>query len=147
MRRVAERQAEAATNLLKERRPGDAATISSRIDYYDTLNPGSQINIRAEFENSVLGIDQLGKLGKRAEDVGRDAAAQLLGEMESAGAGACLDSFTADQVLPYAALWGREAHLSVSRITDHTKTNMWVIEQLLGGKFQVSGSMISWLPA
>jgi RNA 3'-terminal phosphate cyclase (GTP) len=145
-RRVAERQTEAALSVLKERRSGDIGIIHDKIEYYDTLNPGSQINIRAEFEHSVLGADQLGRLGKRAEDVGRDAAQQFLGELESGG-GACLDSFTADQILPCLALSGREGRVTVSRITDHAKTNMWVIEQLVRGAFEVSGNTIHWRPA
>ena len=146
-RRVAERQAEAALSVLKERRGGDVGIIHDNIEYYDTLNPGSQINIRAEFKYSVLGADQLGRLGKRAEDVGRDAAQQFLDELESCGSGACLDSFTADQILPYLALSGREGSVTVSRITDHTMTNMWVIEQLVRGEFKVSGNTIHWRPS
>ena len=145
--RVAERQADAAIGVIKEHRPGEAGIIRRRIEYYDTLNPGSQINILARFDNTVLGSDRLGRLGKRAEDVGREAARQFLDEIGSAGGGACLDSFAADQVLPYVALSGREGRLPVSHITGHTRTNMWVIERLVPGRFQVSGGTIHWRPA
>jgi RNA 3'-terminal phosphate cyclase (GTP) len=145
-RRVAERQAEAALSLLQQRKPDGAGEIHREIAYYDSLNPGSQINIRAEFEHAVLGADQLGRVGKRAEDVGRDAAWQIVEEIEGSGK-ACLDMFAADQILPYLALSSQESRASVSAITDHAKTNMWVIEQLMAGKFQVSGNVITWRPA
>ena len=144
-RRVAERQAEAAMGLLWHQAPADLGEVHQEIAYYDSLNPGTQINIRAEFENAVIGADQLGRLGKRAEDVGRDAADQLLNEV--ADKDACLDRFAADQILPYLALAGAESTVSVSAVTDHARTNMWVVEQLIDGKFQVSGQAITWCPA
>jgi len=146
-RRVAERQADTALSLLKERLQSDAGVVRRRVEYYHTLNPGSVINIRAEFENSVLGADQLGRLGKPAEDVGRDTARQFLDEIGSSGHAPCVDSFAADQILPYIALSGRGGSISVSRITGHARTNMWVIEQLVSGRFHVSGNVIEWRPA
>jgi RNA 3'-phosphate cyclase len=145
-RRVAERQAEAALGVLQERRPADAGAIHRETSYYDSLNPGSQINIRAEFEQMVLGADQLSRLGKRAEDVGRDAARRILEEIDDREKG-CLDRFAGDQILPYLALSGRESRLSLSVVTDHVKTNMWVIEQLLEGKFETMGNVITWRPS
>ena len=110
-----------------------------RVEYYPTQCPGSQICLIGEFENTVIGTDNLGKLGKRAEDVGKEAALELLKEQRS---NACLDKHLADQILPYLALTKGKAQ--VSEITNHCKTNIWVIEKFLEGKFKIKDNIISW---
>ncbi|MCK4282707.1 MAG: RNA 3'-phosphate cyclase, partial [Candidatus Brocadiae bacterium] len=71
--------------------------------------------------------------GKPAEKVGREAAQLLKRAMES---GACLDAHMADQILPYLALAGGTSRVSVAGITEHCRTNIWVIEQFLPARFQ-----------
>lgn len=128
--------------------------LEERIEYYPTQCPGSQICLISEFEHTIMGTDNLGKLGKRAERVGREAAISLLKEEKS---GACLDRHMADQILPYLALAQGKSHVTVSEITEHCKTNSKVIEKFLPGKFAISplkngspegtkSSIISWLP-
>ena len=36
-----------------------------------------------------------------------------------------------DQILPFLAAAGGESAITITRITDHLKTNLWVIEQFL----------------
>jgi RNA 3'-terminal phosphate cyclase len=117
--------------------------IEEKVEYYDTACPGSQIFLMAEFENTVIGVDNLGKLGKRAEDVGKEAALELLREQKSES---CLDRHLADQVLPYMALSKGKSQVTVSEITNHCKTNIWVIEKFIEGKFEVKGNLITWSP-
>jgi len=113
------------------------------VEYYDTRCPGSQICLIAEFENTIIGTDNLGKLGKRYEDVGKEAALELLKEERS---GACLDKHSADQILPYLALAEKKSEVTASEITEHCKTNIWVIEKFINGKFEIKNQRISWLP-
>ena len=117
--------------------------IEEKTEYYQTQNPGSQISLMAEFENTVIGTDNLGKLGKRAEDVGKEVAFALLKEQKSE---ACLDKHSADQILPYLALANSKSQVSVSEITNHCKTNIWVIEKFLEGKFETKENLIKWIP-
>lgn len=117
--------------------------IEERIEYYKTQSPGSQICLTAEFQNTVIGTDNLGKLGKRAEDVGREAALELLEEQKS---DSCLDKNLADQILPYMALGQGKSSVRVSKITNHTKTNIWVVEKFLNGKFEINDNIITWTP-
>jgi len=117
--------------------------IEEKVEYYDTRCPGSQICLVAEFENTVIGTDNLGKLGKRAEDVGRECALELLKEQKSQ---ACLDKHLADQLLPYLALASGKSQVTVSETTNHCKTNIWVIEKFLDGKFEIKGNLIVWHP-
>jgi len=137
--KVAERQLAGVREVLgKLKLPLEETT-----EYHFTLCPGSQIFLAAEFENTVLGTDNLGKLGKRAEDVGKEAAAELLKEAKSE---ACLDRHMADQILPYLALASGTSSITVSEVTGHCKTNIWVIEKFINGKFKVIGNSISWIP-
>jgi RNA 3'-terminal phosphate cyclase (GTP) len=129
--RVAERQVEGAREFLKY----DFG--KSNIIYTPTLSPGSSVHIHAHFKNCKLGASSLGERGTPAENVGGKAARLLKKQIDS---GACLDEWMADQIIPYLALYGGK--VSVSEITEHAKTNIWVCEQF-GAKFEVEGDIIS----
>lgn len=135
-KKVAERQISGVREILgKLKLPVEEIT-----EYYPTQCPGSQICLIAEFENTAIGNGNLGRLGKRAEDVGKEAALELLKEEKS---GACLDKHMADQILPYMALAGGGSEVTVSEITSHCETNMGVIEKFLDVKFEVKNNLIS----
>ena len=136
---VAERQIAGVKEILGKLK----LPTEEKVEYYPTQCPGSQICLIAEFENTVIGADNLGKLGKRAEDVGKEAAFELLREQKSE---ACLDKHLADQILPYMALGSGKSKITVSEITNHCRTNIWVIEKFLSGKFEIRGNLISWFP-
>lgn len=136
-KKVAERQLIGAREILGKLN----LPIEEKVEYYRTKSPGSQICLVAEFENTLIGTDNLGKLGKRAEDVGKEAALELLKEQKS---GACLDKHLADQVLPYIALSKEKSQITVSEITNHCRTNIWVIEKFIEGKFEIKNNLISW---
>ena len=138
-KKVAERQIAGVREVLGKLN----LPIEEKIEYYQTQCPGSQICLIAEFENTKIGTDNLGKLGKRAEDVGKEAALELLKEQKS---GACLDKHLADQILPFMALAKNHSQVTVSEITNHAKTNIWVIEKFLDGKFETMGNLITWNP-
>jgi len=137
-KKVAERQIVGVREILGKLK----LPIEEKIEYYQTQCPGSQICLTALFENTVIGTDNLGKLAKRAEDVGKEAALELLKEQKSQ---ACLDKHLADQVLLYLALSQSKSRVTVPEITNHCKTNIWVIEKFLEGKFKIKGSSISFL--
>jgi RNA 3'-phosphate cyclase len=138
-KKVAERQVAGVKEVLGKLN----LPIEEKIEYYDTQSPGSQVCLIAEFENTILGTDNLGKIGKRAEDVGKEAALELLKEQKT---NACLDKHLADQILPYMALAEGKSQITVSEITEHCKTNIWVIEKFIEGKFEIKESLISWNP-
>jgi len=136
-KKVAERQLAGAREILGKLK----LPIEEKFAYYQTKCPGSHICLAVLFENTVMGVDSLGKLGKRAEDVGKEAALNLLDEERTK---ACLDKYSADQILPYLSLASAKSEISVSKITNHAKTNMWVIEKFLSGKFRTNQNLISW---
>jgi RNA 3'-terminal phosphate cyclase (ATP)/RNA 3'-terminal phosphate cyclase (GTP) len=136
-KKVAERQVFGVKEVLGKLK----LPLKERVGYYSTKCPGSQICLVAKFTNTIIGTDNLGKLGKRAEDVGKEAALALLNEQKS---GACLDKRLADQILPFVALASGQSKVTVSEITNHCKANVWVIEKFLDGKFKIEGGLITW---
>ena len=138
-KKVAERQLAGAREILgKFKLP-----IEEKVEYYNTQCSGSQICLVAQFENTIIGTDNLGKLGKSAENVGKESALELLKQQKS---NTCLDKHLADQILPYMALLNKKFSVTVSEITNHCKTNAWVIEKFLEGKFELKDNIISWIP-
>ncbi len=96
---------------------------------------GAGIVLWCNFENTVLGASCLGERGVPAEKVGRSACEELITEMSSK---ATLDVHAADQFLPYMALAQGESVFYARELSYHAKTNMWLIEQFLDVKFDVS---------
>jgi RNA 3'-phosphate cyclase len=123
-RHVAERQQEGAMAILEK--AGIPADIT--VEYGATASPGSGIDLWARGGDTRLGANALGARGKRAEEVGAAAAAALLRQI---GSGAALDEWMGDQVLPFLAVAGGESTISVARITEHLRTNLWVINHFL----------------
>jgi len=138
-KKVAERQLSGVREILGKLK----LPIEERVECYQTSCPGSQICLIAKFENTVIGIDNLGKFGKPAENVGKEAALEFLKEGEKK---TCLDKHLADQILPYLALAGEKSEVTVSEITNHCKTNIGVIEKFIDGKFETDNELISWIP-
>ncbi|MCD5396304.1 MAG: RNA 3'-terminal phosphate cyclase [Candidatus Pacebacteria bacterium] len=136
-RKVAERQISGARQVLRKLK----LPIKERVEYSPTLSPGSCINIIAEFENTIIGSDNLGRLGKQAEVVGKECALDFLKQGRS---GVCLDKHLGDQILPFLALSEGKSEVTISEITNHCKTNIWVIEKFLKGKFKIEENKISW---
>jgi RNA 3'-phosphate cyclase len=136
--RVAERQADAALQILKTH-----FTLQPRahISYTSTLCPGSGILCWIETQHSRLAASAIGERGLPAERVGQQAARDLISEYKNG----VVDSHAADQLLPYIAL--ATGSLTTSTITDHCRTNCYVIEHFLPTRFHITGTTISTSPA
>lgn len=135
--KVAERQMVAA----KQKLGALNVPVDITCQYYDTPSTGSGITLWAIFsqgydidvENPVrVGSDALGEKGKPAETVGIEAAEKLLQEISSK---APVDSHLADNLIPLIALC-RPSSMTVARVTPHTVTNMYAVEQFLGKVFK-----------
>jgi len=132
-KRVAERQAAAAKEYLKER--GCSADIRIVNDRSNPLQKGSSIVLWAETDKgALLGADAIGELQKTSEAVGREAAEKLWQEISS---GATVDMHLADMLVPYIALApGRSIYLT-RMFSDHLDSNIWLSEIFLGTKFRI----------
>jgi len=133
---VAERMAKSAEQNLKILN----VPINVRTEYCETLSDGAGITLWANFggdeinfRNPVrIGADCLGERGKSSEEVGKEAAINLFEEINSK---APVDSHLADNLIPFMAIFGGE--IKVAKITEHAKTNIFVVEQFLGKTFEV----------
>jgi len=116
-------------------------------EYSDTLSDGAGITLWAkcttnkEFDPKQpvsLGADQLGERGVLSEKVGEEAADKLLKEIKSK---ACVDEHLADNLVPFMALLPG-SRIKASIISDHTKTNIYVVEKFLGKMFEIKNNII-----
>jgi len=119
------RQAEAAsTRLMEAGYPSQIETQS-----FEAFSTGSGITVWTGY----MGGSALGKRGLPAEKVGKDAADEIILELR---AGASVDTYLADQLIPYMALAGNSSY-TVRELSLHTKTNIWVTEQFLDVNFRI----------
>lgn len=133
-RKVAERQAKAANDLLKAH--GFEAKIEIVNDRSNPLQKGSSLMMWAKTSTSaLLGGDAIGELGKPSEVVGKEAAENLLNGIE---AKATVDIHLADMLVPYVALADASSTYLTHDMTDHLETNIWLAEKILDVKFHVT---------
>ncbi|MBM3474074.1 MAG: RNA 3'-terminal phosphate cyclase [Armatimonadetes bacterium] len=128
---VGERQMKAMRSAL-----GGVNVVQETLDEMPGIAPGT--TAIAETEPGMGGWasgSALGAKGKPAEKVGHEAAQALAGFLASGGV---VDLHLADQVLLYAALAEGTTAMAVEAVTEHTRTNLWVIEQFLGPRFAVT---------
>ncbi|HOT07101.1 MAG: RNA 3'-terminal-phosphate cyclase [Methanosaeta sp. PtaB.Bin039] len=121
---VSSRQASAAVKHLEA--AGRKALVSC--DVQSGQSTGSGITLWCGWK----GASALGARGLPAEDVGRQAAEELLQELSSSAA---VDVRLADQLVPYLAVGG--GSFSVREISSHTRTNLWTVCQFLEHEVRV----------
>jgi RNA 3'-phosphate cyclase len=139
-RKVAERQLSEPRRVVKALK----LKIEEKIEYAKTESPGSYLVLTVRYENTILGSDNLGKLGVPAEKIGKECMEKLLEEERS---GTCLDRFLTDQILIYMALAEGKSQVKISKLTLHAQTNIKIIEQFLNGKFEIKNNILSWVPS
>jgi RNA 3'-terminal phosphate cyclase (ATP) len=130
---IAERQRAAAINALP-------VSADIRTSECPSSGKGTFIFLKAEYENSLAGFSSLGKLGKPAERVGKEAAEEFKDFHAST---ACIDPHLADQIVIYLSLARGNSSFTTSRITKHLITNLWVIEKFLNITYQIEGDLNS----
>jgi len=99
---------------------------------------GTGLFVFAHYGDVVAGFSALGEVGKRAEAVADEVFRALLAHHRSKRV---VDRHLADQLLLYMALAEGRSTITVSEITSHLLTNVWVIEQFLPVKFEVEGEV------
>lgn len=136
-RHVAERQAQAAVDLLRREGYGDYLSGVEIDVETPAVGVGSGIVLWAKFERGVVGGDALGEKGKRAEVVGREAAEKLLRSLRS---GAPVDLHALDNLVIYMALAEGSSRVASSELTSHAETAIWLCRLLSGAEFRVERS-------
>lgn len=102
--------------------------------YVDTYSTGGGCDFFVLYENSIIGSSAIAELGKSAGNVAQEAVTALI---ENHNSNAPLDEHMTDQLVPYMALAGA-GKVKVAKITDHTRTNIWVCEQFLNARFSIN---------
>ncbi len=135
-RSVSERQRLSAIRTLE----GEFQLHPSILSRYEPSgSTGSSITLWLEMEDGgIMGSDALGKKGKRAEEVGKEAAEKLLGEWRAGGA---VDSHLADHLVAILPFSG--GSYTTSRVTDHLRTNIFVVNTFLPGSVHLDGNLVS----
>jgi len=128
--KVAERQLEGVKKIVSA--TGHAAYVSS-------LSPGSCIHLDSVGKGHAIGSSCLGKLGKPAESVGHSAAAEI---KQCIDRGAAVDSYLADQLIPYMALAAKNgaSEILCPEISRHAETSIWIVKKFLDVEFKVEKS-------
>lgn len=129
---IAERQKTQALKILK----GKNFSPEIKIVEAPSIGQGTFFFLMAEFENSKAGFGALGEIGKRAEKVAEEACQEFFQFMET---NAAIDPHLSDQLIPYLALADGQSSFTVSRISKHLLTNIWVVKQFLPTKIMVEG--------
>jgi RNA 3'-terminal phosphate cyclase (ATP) len=137
-RRVSQRMAETVHEVL------GAAGYDPRIDQRDdttALQAGAALAVFADRVGGIrLGLDRAGAPGRPAEAIGRRVGRQLLADLAS---GATVDRYTADQIIPFAALADGMSRFRIPRVTEHVTTGAWLARLLLGVDVGIEGSVVT----
>ena len=100
----------------------------------EAIGPGGAIVAWAHTDRTVLGAGRTAERGVRAEALGEAAGEELAADL---AAGAAVDLHAADQLLVYFAL-AQGGSLTTRTVSLHARTCIWLIEQFLPVRFQVS---------
>jgi RNA 3'-terminal phosphate cyclase (ATP) len=119
---IARRMAARARDVL------EAEGIDAAIDAEaaKAASRGAGLFLTARYQAIACGFSALGERGKRAEQVGEEAAEASLAHWRS---GAALDRHLADQILLPLALARGPSSYSAQAITQHLRSNAFVIER------------------
>ncbi len=138
-RRVSERMAGKCKVSL------EAGALKGRVkiqtaDDATALQAGAALAIYAETDSGcIIGADRAGELRRSAEEIGAYVARSLLDDLNS---GATVDRWLADQLILYAGLARGVSEYRFPRMTDHIETNLWLVESILGARFEVEKNLL-----
>lgn len=137
---IVERMAESAGKTLAGEGHKDAKIRLECLQPNDrkcARDPGTGIMLSANLlPQGILGSDSLGEIGKPAEQVGWEAASNLINQLATASP---VDRFLGDQLIIYMALASGASTIRVSELTSHTITCMTVSKIVAGARFNVTG--------
>lgn len=133
---VASRIASAAKQVL-----GKTFTVPIKINtsYVESICPGVGILTYADYGNCRIAWDALGEKGKSSEAVGKEAATGLLKQTAS---DCTVDEYLADQLLIYLALCKEKSTIKFPVLSNHAKTNIWLIKQFLKADFNIKNNTL-----
>jgi RNA 3'-terminal phosphate cyclase (ATP) len=132
---VAERQIAAALSKLQKE---NVKCNSYSASLEQSHSPGSSILVYSTSDyGPFIGGDSIGEKGKRAEDVGSEAADKFLDAYLS---NAPIDPYLADMlVLPLSLADGR-SRFAVNKASQHLSTNLYIASKIVKCSYEISKS-------
>jgi RNA 3'-phosphate cyclase len=114
-----------------------AAGLEARINVepVSSLSQGVGITVWASTEKTILGSGVLGERQVSSEQVGHRAVSRLVSDIQ---AGATLDPYAVDQLLPYMVACQQESRCLVRECSSHMKTNIWVLQQFQKRRMEIA---------
>ncbi len=103
---------------------------SINIDSSPSLSPGTGITLWTSSKDTILGKTMIGEKGVTAESIGESTSKLLINEIKSK---ATIDVNAIDQILPFMFLAEKHksSYCSVNKLSNHTKTNIWLINHFI----------------
>ncbi|CAF4026756.1 unnamed protein product [Rotaria sp. Silwood2] len=136
--KIAHEMAEAAEKLIHKRYAKDIPIEIQVVKEPDNMAIGTATGIIVGAETTtgcILAASALGKRGVPANDVGTQAAEDLLNDLSYR---ACVDRHLQDQLIILMALAKGNSKIRCGPLSDHTKTAIYVAELLTKVKFTVT---------
>ncbi|MFZ0035399.1 MAG: RNA 3'-terminal phosphate cyclase [Sedimentisphaerales bacterium] len=120
-----------------------AAGLDARIavEQVSSRSQGVGITVWASTDKTILGSGVLGECQVSAEQVGHRAISRLVSDIQ---AGATLDPYAVDQLLPYMVACQRESRCLIRECSSHMKTNIWVLQQFQPRRMEVTSQGDLW---
>ncbi|KZO98161.1 RNA 3'-terminal phosphate cyclase [Calocera viscosa TUFC12733] len=120
-----------ADNLLR----GVSNTSIQILKDSDSLGSGMGIVLVATTDTGcVIAGTALGVKGKAPKEVGEEAANELARNLREGG---CVDEYMQDQMIIFLALAEGRSTVRTGPLTLHTRTAIWVAEQMTSAKFTI----------
>jgi len=136
-RKVSKRMAAECQRILRS--GGLSASIKS-IDDSTAPQAGAVLALFAHTDSGcIIGADRAGAPHRTSEEIGRYVARSLIEDLAS---GATVDRFLADQLVFFAALAQGTSRYRIPRLTEHTETNLWLVESILGAKTKIAKGLM-----
>jgi RNA 3'-terminal phosphate cyclase (ATP) len=137
---IPQRMANRARNVLAESDiKADVQALRVRAN-----GPGAGIFILAEYDNHVrVGFTAYGRKGLPAERVAEAACDAFITYHQS---DAPVDMHLADQLILPLTMANGQSTFTAEHITEHLRTNLWVVEQFKVARFRVSDHTVSLIP-
>jgi len=129
---VADRQIAGALTML-EKNGVNCKAYSSSIEH--STSPGSSILVYASSDyGPFIGGDSIGEKGKRAEDVGREAAMKFIKPYLS---NVAVDPYLADMLVVPLSMGSSVSRYMVNEITMHLSTNLHIASMVTGCEYSI----------
>jgi RNA 3'-terminal phosphate cyclase (ATP) len=111
------------------------------LDDRTAVQKGAALALWAKTEKGcLLGADQSGAPGRRSESIARFVVSSLLEDLATQ---ATADRHLADQLILFAALAEGTSQYRIPRVTDHVRSNLWLVEKILGVKTELKGNILT----